>query len=44
MRDILFNMDSFVFSYRIAGILIRNNKILLQNLKMMTVIQSPGAC
>lgn len=30
MADILFKTDTFVFSYRVAGILIRNNKILLQ--------------
>ena len=28
--DIIFKTDTFVFSYRIAGILIRDNKILLQ--------------
>ena len=30
MQDILFKTESFVFSYRIAGILIRDGKILLQ--------------
>ena len=30
MEDILFKTERFVFSYRIAGILIRNGKILLQ--------------
>ena len=30
MGDILFRTDDFIFSYRIAGILIRDNKILLQ--------------
>ncbi len=30
MEDIIFRTDTFVFSYRIAGILIHNNKILLQ--------------
>ena len=30
MGDILFHTDKFVFSYRVAGILLRNNKILLQ--------------
>ncbi|GHT98939.1 hypothetical protein FACS1894142_5920 [Spirochaetia bacterium] len=30
MKDILFKTDDYVFSYRVAGILIHNNKILLQ--------------
>jgi len=30
MSDILFNHKDYVFSYRIAGILLRENKILLQ--------------
>ncbi|HWS29059.1 MAG TPA: NUDIX hydrolase [Clostridia bacterium] len=30
MQDIIFKMENFVFSYRIAGILIRDGKILLQ--------------
>lgn len=29
-KDILFKTEDFVFSYRVAGILIRDNKILLQ--------------
>ncbi len=29
-RDILFKTDEFVFSYRVAGLLIKNNKVLLQ--------------
>ena len=32
-RDILFKTDDFVFSYRVGGILIRDNKILLQKPK-----------
>lgn len=30
MSDILFKTDDFVFSYRVAGILIKDDKILLQ--------------
>jgi len=30
-QDILFKTDDFVFSYRVAGLLIKNNKILLQH-------------
>lgn len=29
-RDFLFKTDEFVFSYRVAGVLIKNGKILLQ--------------
>jgi len=29
-KDILFKTEEFVFSYRVGGILIKNNKILLQ--------------
>lgn len=32
-RDILFNTEEFVFSYRVGGLLIKNNKILLQRPK-----------
>lgn len=30
MKDILFKTDDFVFSYRVAGICIRDGKVLLQ--------------
>jgi hypothetical protein len=30
MRDIILNTEDLVFSYRVAGILIHNNKILQQ--------------
>jgi ADP-ribose pyrophosphatase YjhB (NUDIX family) len=30
MKDILFRADNYIFSYRVAGILIIDNKILLQ--------------
>lgn len=32
-RDILFRTEDFVFSYRVGGLLIKNNKILLQKPK-----------
>lgn len=32
-RDILFNADDFIFSFRVGGILLRDNKILLQKPK-----------
>ena len=32
-QDILFNLEDFIFSYRVGGILIRNDKILLQRPK-----------
>lgn len=32
-NDILFKEDNFIFSYRVAGLLIQNNKILLQKPK-----------
>lgn len=32
-RDILFKTEEFVFSYRVGGLLIKNNKILLQKPK-----------
>ena len=32
-QDILFRTDDFIFSYRVGGILIRNDKILLQRPK-----------
>ena len=30
MPEIFFEKDNYVFSYRVAGILIRNGKVLLQ--------------
>lgn len=32
-RDILFRTEEFVFSYRVGGLLIKDNKILLQKPK-----------
>lgn len=32
-KDILFKQDDFIFSYRAAGILVHNNKILMQKSK-----------
>lgn len=42
MGDILFKSDDFVFSYRVAGILIKNNKILLQKPKNDDGYSIPG--
>lgn len=33
MRDLLFKTEDFVFSYRVGGILVHNNQILLQKPK-----------
>lgn len=40
--DILFKNDEFVFSYRVGGILIHNEKILLQRPKMTIMLSSAG--
>jgi len=42
MGDILFQTDDYVFSYRVAGILIRGNKILLQKPTNDTGFAIPG--
>ncbi len=42
MQDILFKTESFVFSYRIAGILIRDGKILLQRPRNNDGYSIPG--
>ena len=42
MSDILFHKDDFVFSYRVAGVLLRDNKILLQKPTNDTVYALPG--
>jgi len=42
MRDILFHTDNYVFSYRVAGILLRDNKILLQKPTNDTGFAIPG--
>ena len=42
MSDILFHRDDYVFSYRVAGILLRNNKILLQKPTNETGYAIPG--
>ena len=42
MGDILFHTDKFVFSYRVAGILLHNNKILLQKPTNDTKYAIPG--
>jgi ADP-ribose pyrophosphatase YjhB (NUDIX family) len=41
-RDVLFKKDEFVFSYRVAGILIKNGKILLQKPKNDDGYSIPG--
>jgi len=42
MNDILFHRDNYVFSYRVAGILLRDNKILLQKPTNDTAYAIPG--
>ena len=40
--DILFKTDEYVFSYRVAGICIHNNKVLLQKPTNDTAFAFPG--
>ena len=40
--DILFRTDDYVFSYRVAGICIQNNKVLLQKPTNDTAFAFPG--
>lgn len=42
MRDIIFKTDEYVFNYRVAGILIYNDKILLQKIDDDTAYAIPG--
>ncbi|GHV12811.1 DNA mismatch repair protein MutT [Spirochaetia bacterium] len=42
MEDILFHTDNFIFSYRVAGILIIDNKILLQKTTNEDSFAFPG--
>lgn len=42
MNDILFHCEDYVFSYRVAGIVIRDNKILLQKPTDDTGYAIPG--
>lgn len=42
MSDILFQREDYVFSYRVAGILLRDNKILLQKPTNDTGYAIPG--
>ncbi|MHB1152709.1 MAG: NUDIX hydrolase [Eubacteriales bacterium] len=42
MSDILFKTDNYVFSYRVAGICIQNNKVLLQKPTGETGFAFPG--
>lgn len=41
-RDILFKTDEYIFSYRVAGILIKDNKVLLQRPLGDTGYSFPG--
>jgi ADP-ribose pyrophosphatase YjhB (NUDIX family) len=41
-KDIIFKTDEYVFSYRVAGLLIHNGKILLQRPKDDTAYAIPG--
>ena len=41
-KDLVFRQDDFIFSYRVAGILIHDNKILLQRPKNDVVYSIPG--
>ena len=42
MKDIIFKTDDYVFSYRVAGLLIHNNKVLLQSAVNDTAYALPG--
>ncbi len=42
MKDIIFKTDKYVFSYRVAGILLNNGKILLQRPQNDTAYAIPG--
>lgn len=42
MTDILFKTDEYIFSYRVAGILIRDGKVLLQKLPGEPGLAFPG--
>ena len=41
-KDFVFRQDDFIFSYRVAGILIHDNKILLQRPKEDAGYSIPG--
>jgi len=41
-KDIIFKTDEYVFSYRVAGLLIHNGKVLLQRPKDDTAYSIPG--
>ncbi len=42
MGDIIYKMDEYVFSYRVAGLLIHKNRVLLQRLYNDTAYSLPG--
>jgi ADP-ribose pyrophosphatase YjhB (NUDIX family) len=41
-RDIIFKTDEYVFSYRVAGLLVHNGKVLLQRPQNDTAYAIPG--
>lgn len=41
-KDIIFKTNEYVFSYRVAGLLIQNNKVLLQKPTNSTAYALPG--
>lgn len=42
LKDIIFKTDEYVFSYRVAGLLLHNGKVLLQRPKNDTAYAIPG--
>jgi ADP-ribose pyrophosphatase YjhB (NUDIX family) len=41
-KDIIFNTDEYVFSYRVAGVLVHNGKVLLQRTENDPAYAVPG--
>ncbi|KUO71005.1 MAG: DNA mismatch repair protein MutT [Clostridia bacterium BRH_c25] len=41
-KDIIFKIDEYVFSYRVAGLLVHNGRVLLQRPKDDTAYAIPG--
>lgn len=41
-RDIIFKTNEYVFSYRVAGVLLQNEKVLLQKIENDTCYAIPG--
>lgn len=42
MSDIIFHRDNYIFEYRVAGILVRDHKVLLQAPKNTGEYAFPG--